>query len=168
MRERPLNGNVDKRQEPDTCLIRSICRGRLRYRDGSPPRCPSLLSKIRDRRVASILLVLATAAPVSAADSERGRRIYERCSSCHVLDEKRNVFGPHLKGIIGRRAGSLPDYAYSQAMRAASEAGLVWEELALRDFLYSPKKKAPGSKMRFWGLRRSEIDDLMAYLKSLK
>ncbi len=78
------------------------------------------------------------------------------------------MFGPHLKGIIGRRAGSLPDYAYSQAMRAASEAGLVWEELALRDFLYSPKKKAPGSKMRFWGLRRSEIDDLMAYLKSLK
>ena len=76
---------------------------------------------IRDRKVASILLVLATAASVSAADAERGRRIYEQCSACHVLDEDRNVFGPHLKGIIGRRAGSIPDYAYSDAMRAAGE-----------------------------------------------
>jgi cytochrome c len=84
------------------------------------------------------------------------------------LDQERSVFGPHLKGIIGRKAAFLPDYAYSDALRAAGEAGLVWDEQALRDFLYSPKTKVPGTKMRFWGLWREEIDDLIAYLMSAR
>ncbi len=78
------------------------------------------------------------------------------------------MFGPHLKGIIGRKAGSLSDYAYSEAMIAAGEAGLVWDEHALSDFLYSPRAKVPGTKMRFWGLLRSEIADLIDYMKSAK
>lgn len=90
---------------------------------------------ILDRTTALILLMLTAAAPVAAADVERGRRIYERCSSCHVLDEERSVFAPHLKGIIGRKAASVSDYDYSKAMKTAGEAGLVWDAQALSDLV---------------------------------
>lgn len=167
-RKRSWDRNADERQELDASLTRSMVGGCVRHRDCSRPRRWSLPLVSLGWVATSTVLVLAAAAPVFAADAERGRRIYERCSSCHVLNEERSVFGPHLKGIIGRRAGGHPDYSYSDAMRTAGEAGLVWDEQALSDFLHNPKKKVPGTKMRFWGLWRSEIEDLMAYLTSVK
>lgn len=99
------------------------------------------------------------------ADAEHGKRIFKKCATCHVIDQDTNLFGPTLKGVVGRRAGSVPDYNYSAAMKAAGEAGLVWDEKALSEFLSSPQKKVPGTSMRFWGFWfQSDIDDLIAYL----
>lgn len=111
------------------------------------------------------LLVMTSAA--SAEDLENGRRVFRLCVACHTVDSDRNGFGPHLKGVFGRPAGSLPDYRYSDAMKAAGAGGLVWDEAALSEFLSSPKKKVPGTKMSFGGLwTTSEITDLIAYLRA--
>jgi cytochrome c len=114
----------------------------------------------------AVLAVFASVSAVPAADLERGERVFRSCGSCHALDAERNGFGPHLKGVVGRQAGSLSDYNYSPAMKAAGADGLVWDEKALAEFLASPKTKVPGTRMRFWGLWKSETDDLIAFLKA--
>ncbi|MCY1668445.1 c-type cytochrome [Rhizobium sp. SL86] len=110
----------------------------------------------------------ACAAPAIAADVEKGRATYRTaCASCHAVTDDANIFGPHLKGVYGRPAASVADYAYSDAMKAAGEGGLVWDEAALSTFLSKPSKLVPGTKMRFFGFWfQSEIDDVIAYLKA--
>ncbi len=114
---------------------------------------------------ALLLPILAPAA--AAADLAHGKRVFQTCRSCHVVDSDANRFGPTLKGVVGRKAASIAGFSYSQAMTEAGAAGLVWDEAALSEFLYSPKRKVPGTAMRFWGLwSQSEIDDVIAYLKA--
>jgi cytochrome c len=117
----------------------------------------------------SLTLAVAAAAVAGngfAADTERGARIFRACSSCHIVDDARSTFGPSLKGVVGRQAGTLADYAYSPALKSAGENGLVWNEHEMAEFLASPSKKVPGTKMRFWGLWSFEIEDLIAFLKA--
>ncbi|OON64633.1 cytochrome c family protein [Massilia sp. KIM] len=96
---------------------------------------------------------------------ESGRKVFARCANCHqVGPNARNIFGPELNGIVGRRAGGLPGYAYSPALR---QAGFVWDEATLAAFLRDPQKVVPGNSMRFWGLSDDEqIADLLAYLRT--
>ncbi|MFK0332036.1 c-type cytochrome [Rhizobium sp. NPDC090275] len=117
--------------------------------------------------ICSIASLLVMTSAASAEDLENGRRVFRLCVACHTVDSDRNGFGPHLKGVFGRAAGSLPDYRYSDAMKTAGAGGLVWDEAALSEFLSSPKKKVPGTKMSFGGLwTASEITDLIAYLRA--
>lgn len=96
--------------------------------------------------IVPIGLALATAAGAStppevpAADPAT---IYKsRCGSCHELD--RNRTGPRHRGVIGRRSGSVPDYAYSPALKAA---GIVWSRETLDKWLQGPRKLVPGTRM---------------------
>lgn len=117
-------------------------------------------------RLASAICVAVTPA-AHAEDVDHGRRIFQTCASCHVPDAETNKYGPYLKGVFGRKAGAVPDFRYSQAMTDAGSSGLVWDDEALAAFLYSPKKKVPGTSMRFWGLwSEAEIRDVIAYLKT--
>ncbi|WJH39609.1 cytochrome c family protein [Aliirhizobium terrae] len=123
------------------------------------------------RAAAALLLLffpmLAGARSAAGADLEHGARVFETCAACHAIDSDVNKMGPHLKGVFGRAAGSVPDFRYSQSMRKAGTDGLVWDEAALAAFLSSPKKMVPGTSMRFWGLWfQSEIDDVIAYMKA--
>jgi cytochrome c len=103
----------------------------------------------------------------SAADLEHGARVFRLCISCHVANSDTNKFGPHLKGVIGRRAGTVENFKYSKAMQSAGAAGLVWDETSLAEFLYSPRKKVPGTSMSFGGLwTDAEIEDVTAYLRT--
>ncbi|TCM49728.1 cytochrome c [Rhizobium sp. PP-F2F-G48] len=121
-------------------------------------------------RAVRISILLAALLPVpfaSAEDIEHGRRVFQTCASCHVPDAETNKYGPYLKGVLGRKAGMVPDFRYSQAMTDAGNAGLVWDDETLAAFLNSPKKKVPGTSMRFWGLwSEAEIRDVIAYLKT--
>jgi cytochrome c len=117
--------------------------------------------------ISLLLPLLGDAAFASSADLEHGARVFETCAACHAIDSDVNKMGPHLKGVVGRAAGSVPDFRYSQSMRKAGADGLVWDETALAEFLSSPKKKVPGTSMRFWGLWfQSEIDDVIAFMKA--
>lgn len=101
-----------------------------------------------------------SAAP-AAGDPARGEEIYRRCQGCHSIDQNR--VGPRHRGLIGRRAGSLPDFAYSAAMK---NSGIVWDERTLDRFLASPRESVPGTKMTYAGVKSAQDRaDLIAYLK---
>jgi cytochrome c len=86
--------------------------------------------------------VLAAAAHAAAAD---GAALFEsRCAACHSLDPAAGKMGPPLRGVVGRKAGGLGGYAYSEGLRRAH---LVWSPRSLDAFLTSPDAVAPGTKM---------------------
>ncbi len=111
-------------------------------------------------------LFLAAAAQAQDAAVSEGRKAFRVCGVCHTDVKGRNGFAPSLYGVVGRRAGSLPDYRYSDAMRAS---GIVWDEAALDAFIAAPRDTVPGTRMPYPGMkdpaRRAAI---IAYLKSLK
>jgi cytochrome c len=112
------------------------------------------------------LAVLQGCAP-SGTDAATGERAFKQCGSCHQVGlNARGGFGPQLNGLFGRRAGAMPDFVYSDAMKAS---GIVWDERTLAAFLRDPKKLVPGTKMRFWGISdENEIKALEAYLRTFQ
>jgi nitrite reductase (NO-forming) len=101
-------------------------------------------------------------AVVTGGDAEQGRQVYRKCQACHSLEAGKNALGPSLAGIIGKKAASVPNYAYSEALRAS---GLTWDISALDRYLLDPQATVPGNKMPFPGLRTAdERKDVIAYL----
>jgi len=98
----------------------------------------------------------------AAADPEKGKEIYGRCLACHALEYDR--VGPRHCGLFGRRAGSVPGFAYSEAMKRSK---IVWNEKTLDRFLANPLKTVPGTAMTYAGVAQAkERADLIAYLKT--
>ena len=97
-----------------------------------------------------------------------GENVFRKCQACHAIGEgASHRIGPHLNDVIGRQAGSLEDYNYSQALRTAGQEGLVWNEETLSEFLADPAAMIPGTKMVFPGLREDEeIQAVIAFLAS--
>ncbi len=132
-------------------------------------------------RLFPIVTVAAlAAAPAFAGDPAAGERLWRQCQACHMITapdgtviQRGQRTGPNLYGVVGRTAGTYPDFRYSPAMVAAGEAGLVWDEESfvayttnptnfLREFL--DDNSARGS-MAF--NLRSGAEDLYAYLESV-
>jgi cytochrome c len=114
--------------------------------------------------ILALLLAIAPSAR-AAGDPEAGRHVFGRCHVCHSVDPKNDrMVGPNLHGLFGRRAGSLPGFEYSDAMR---RAGFVWNEETLPRYIRDPKALVPDNRMVFPGIRNAkEIEDLVAYLKA--
>jgi cytochrome c2 len=85
----------------------------------------------------------------SVEPSLEGRVVFLRCQSCHSLTPGRNGFGPSLAGLIGRRAGSVPKFNYSDAMR---QSQVVWSVENLNTYLTNPQAAVPGNRMSFPGV----------------
>lgn len=107
----------------------------------------------------AVSATLAIAAP--SGDPARGAKVYERCGACHSLDANRA--GPRHRGLFGRKAGTVPGFAYSPAMKLAN---LVWSEETLERFLADPLKLVPGTRMYVSVPDPQERADLIAYLRS--
>jgi cytochrome c len=103
----------------------------------------------------------------NAQDAENGEQVFRQCRACHqVGDGARNLVGPQLNGIVGRKAGSVDGFNYSQANKDAGSKGLVWTEEVLLKYLEKPQAFMPGTKMAYAGLRDADArKDLIAYLK---
>ena len=113
--------------------------------------------------LAAVLAVFAIGAAQSAPDTVRGAQVYARCLACHALAYDR--VGPRHCGLMGRRAGSLPGFNYSQAMRSS---GITWDEKTLDLFLAKPLKVVPGSTMTYDGITDpTDRIDLIAYLRQV-
>lgn len=116
------------------------------------------------RRIFFLFLLMSTLpqAPAAAAgDAVRGGQLYQaRCTACHSIDY--NGVGPAHKNLFGRKAGSLPDYNYSPAVKAAN---VVWDEKTIDKWLTNPQKFIPGQKMGFQVNDPKDRADLIAYLK---
>lgn len=120
---------------------------------------------IRSTAVAAMVIAAAFVAPAHAADAEAGSKVFAKCRACHSLAAGKNMVGPSLHGLFGRKAGTTK-YNYSKAMKEAGDNGLVWDDETLEKYLHSPKEFVKGNKMTFPGLKKeSEIENLLAFLK---
>jgi cytochrome c len=113
--------------------------------------------------LATILIASTAYSQVPQGDAARGQALYQACTGCHSIDE--NDVGPKHRGVVGRTAGSLPDYAYSSALRAS---GLVWDPGNLDRWLTYPQGLVPGTKMYFSLANSQSRADIIAYLAQLK
>ncbi len=117
---------------------------------------------MRSWRSAATLVLALLGAPAAhgAGDPARGRAIYERCAGCHALAYDRT--GPRHCGLLGRRAGSVPGFPYSEAMR---RSGITWTASTLDRFLADPMAAVPGTAMGYAGVKdAAERADLIAFL----
>ena len=123
-------------------------------------------------RCTGLALALSTlalaAAPARAQETlppsaERGAELWAKCKSCHTVEKDgRNIVGPNLHGVFGRRAGGLSGYNYSPAMKAAN---LVWSDETLDQYLAATVDFLPGTKI-YGGLAlKQDRLDLIAWLK---
>lgn len=99
-----------------------------------------------------------------AQDVEAGQRSFNQCRACHQVGENaRNLVGPELNGLLGRKAGSVAGFSYSNANK---NSGIVWDDKTFAEYIRNPRAMVPGTKMVFAGIRRDkEIADLTAYLR---
>jgi len=91
---------------------------------------------------------------------------FAQCAACHSVVPGKHGIGPSLAGVYGTRAGEIPDYSFSPALKAS---GLTWDDATLDKWLAGPMKLVPGTKMTYGGMgdpaKRAEM---IAYLKTLK
>ena len=112
-------------------------------------------------RMLGAALALAAIDPARAAgDASRGEQLYEGCQDCHSLDK--NDVGPRHRGVFGRKAGSLPDYPYSDGLK---HANFVWDEQTLDRWLTNPQAFVPGAKMFYHLDKAQDRADVIAFLK---
>lgn len=100
----------------------------------------------------------------------KGKKVFKKCKACHQVGEgAKNKTGPELNGIFGRAAGSADGYKYSSGFKKANEAGLVWSQETLTEFLTKPRAFVSGTKMSFSGFKKEkDIKAVLEYLKSFK
>jgi len=95
-------------------------------------------------------------------DAQRGAQVFNQCKICHSLEAGKNMLGPSLHGLIGGKAGSVPGFAYSSAMK---NSNVTWNDDTLSKYLSDPKAFIPGDKMAFPGVKDpNKLGDLLAYL----
>ena len=111
-------------------------------------------------RFAVILAALVASPAWAAGDPERGAQVYEGCQDCHSLDK--NDVGPRHRGVFGRKAGSLPDFAYSPALNGA---GFLWDEASLDKWLTDPQAFLPGARMFYHLASPGDRADVIAFLR---
>lgn len=133
----------------------------------------------------AVLAVLASAAAPAFAegDAAAGEAVFAKCQTCHsVIDADGNTLagkgsktGPNLYGIIGRVAGSYPEFKYGDSIVAAGAAGMIWDEAQLATYVQDPanfwkdylKDKGAKSKMMFKLKGEEDAANVAAYLASL-
>jgi cytochrome c len=109
----------------------------------------------------ALALAGATALAAPGADLKPGESVYARCMACHALEYDRT--GPHHCGLFGRRAGSVPGFPYSEAMKRSD---IVWTAATLDRFLANPGKAVPGTTMGYAGVTDpAERRALIAWLR---
>jgi len=112
----------------------------------------------------SLLLICLAAGPCNGyalGDPVRGEKLYEgTCKACHALD--RNGIGPKHRGVFGRAAGTVRDYAYSAALQNSK---IVWNEETLDKWLADSQTFVPDNKMFFPVDDAQERSDIIAFLK---
>jgi cytochrome c len=107
----------------------------------------------------------------AAGDATKGKEVFAKCGLCHQIGPgAKNLVGPELNGVVGRKAASIADYTmYSAGMKKLGESGYTWTEEHIDQWIANPKAMIPDSPMAlaFAGLPDAgERADVIAYLKS--
>jgi len=114
----------------------------------------------------AIMGAVLAAGSASAQDAAKGEQVFRQCGVCHSTEPGVTKLGPSLAGVVGRKAGTEPGFAYSEAMKTF---GKVWDKATLDTYLTNPAGTVPGGKMVFVGVKdATQRTDVIAYLETLK
>lgn len=124
----------------------------------APAPAPQLSAEDQQKLLASL------PAPYNTADLTNGEMKFAVCRSCHTLTaDGPNMTGPNLHGLFGRKAGSHPDFNYSEGLK---NSGITWDAATLDKWIEQPRAVVPDTKMAFAGLKNpKDRADLIGYLK---
>ena len=124
-----------------------------------------MLRIVKSMAVIAVAGMLASQA--EAADAKNGATVFQRCAICHANTKGAPAkIGPDLFGIVGRKAGTMPNFSYSAAMKGS---GITWTPEKLTAYVQHPQAVVPGNRMAFAGVTRpADAADLVAYLGTLK
>jgi len=116
--------------------------------------------------VLGLVVLIPTVALADDKELKLGKKKAKKCQACHVVGDKGGKAGPPLNGVVGRKAGTVEGFDYSDAMK---NSGLTWDEATLNTYLSDwAKKTVPGTKMVFKGLKKEKYRKaVIAYLKTL-
>src|SRR5437588_4340150 len=107
------------------------------------------MKKMRSLMTMTLVPLLLGTAAAQQGDVARGQRLFQNCIACHSLEPDKNLTGPSLSGVIGRKAGKLQSFSrYSDAIRSS---GVVWDVKTLDTWLADPQHVIPGNQMTFPG-----------------
>ncbi len=114
---------------------------------------------------AALMFAFGTGSAFAEGDAVAGKKVFNKCKSCHGFDVGKKKIGPHLNGVVGREAGTVEGYKYSKAMLGS---GLTWDEETLDTFLTKPKALVKGTKMSLSGIKKEEDRaNVIAYIESM-
>lgn len=98
-------------------------------------------------RVLAAVLTAALSGP--AAHAQDGQTAYNNaCRTCHSLKPGDNRLGPTLHGVVGRKAGAVEGFAYSDSLK---QSGIIWDEANLDAFIANPDTLIRGHRMKPYG-----------------
>lgn len=119
---------------------------------------------LRITGVAAAVLAFGGTAAHADGDAAKGEKVFAKCKTCHEIATTKNKVGPTLHGVIGRQAGSVEGFKYSEAMAGS---GVTWDAVTIAEYVANPKEFVPGNKMAFVGLKKEdEIENLVAYIQA--
>ena len=125
----------------------------------------------------SAAIALSMAGGALAADTGAGEGVFKkRCKACHTIEPGKNKVGPSLFGVVGRQAGTIEGFKYSDSYVEAGKGGLNWSEDKIVEYLLDPKdfmrgvtgNKKAKSKMVFKLKDETDRQDVAAYLATVK
>lgn len=113
--------------------------------------------------IVGAVVLAASAGAAFAQNVANGEKDFAVCRACHqVGDNAENMLGPQLNGLDGRKAGSVADYPYSEAMK---NSGITWSAATFKPYIHDPQAMVKGTKMPFAGLKDdTKVADLWAYI----
>jgi cytochrome c len=117
---------------------------------------------MRVRVLAAVMVAMPGIAAAQSADD--GKAVFNKCRACHQVGPgAKNMVGPPLNGLFGRKAGTMEGFNYSEANK---NSGITWDQATFREYIKNPKAKIPNTKMVFPGLNdEKDINDLLAFLE---
>ena len=113
--------------------------------------------------LAAAAALVAMTGAAQAQDVAAGEQSFKKCIACHRIGEgAKNLVGPQLNGLDGRKSGTAPDYNYSDANK---NSGITWNAQTFAEYIKDPRGKIPGTKMIFPGIKNEkEAGDLWTYI----
>ena len=132
--------------------------------EAEAPAAPAAAAAATPAAGAMVLAITDKAGATLSGDATKGEAVFRQCQTCHVVTPGVNKVGPSLHNIIGRTAGQVAGFRYSEANK---KSGITWTEQELYTYLENPKARIPGTIMAFVGIKDSQKRaDLVAYLKT--